>query len=173
LALSASAAASSFSSWTSFRNDSERSSLAIWGYRTSFLEVFFRAIRDFETARYCATLNYWKASDVSLFLSRQQVLLPLQGFPFRTGTCYRDNRKCWGGVANFLFRHSGLKIAPQTQIRLPPSAPSLRCSFRPPLLLSLPAKSEAHPASSETCLERTSAPQSTVDRHITYRQPST
>ena len=71
-----------------------------------------------------------------------------------------------GGPASFLFRHSGSKIAPQTHIRLPPSAPSLRCSFRPPLLISLPAKSESHPASSETCFERTSAPQSAVDRHI-------
>src|ERR1700680_4633161 len=40
-----------------------------------------------------------------------------------------------GGVASLLFRHSGSKKAQQTHIRLPPSAPSLRCSFRPPLLM--------------------------------------
>ena len=67
---------------------------------------------------------------------------------------------------SFLFRHSGSKIAPQTHIRLPPSAPSLRGCFHPSLLISLPAKSAAHPASSATCLERTSAPQSAVDRYI-------
>src|ERR1700687_3020696 len=43
-----------------------------------------------------------------------------------------------GEVASFLFRHSGLKIAPQPHIRLPPSAPSFRCSFLPPLLISFP-----------------------------------
>src|ERR1700730_17475347 len=40
------------------------------------------------------------------------------------------------GVASFPFRHSGSKIAPQTHVRLPPSAPSFRCSFRPPLLMA-------------------------------------
>ncbi len=43
-----------------------------------------------------------------------------------------------GGLASFLFRHRGSKIAPQTHIRLPPSAPSLHCSFRPPLLVGFP-----------------------------------
>ncbi len=41
-------------------------------------------------------------------------------------------------MASFLFRHSESKIALQTHIRLPPSAPSFRCSFRPPLLISFP-----------------------------------
>src|ERR1700682_5078636 len=40
-----------------------------------------------------------------------------------------------GGPASFLFGHSGPTVAPETHIRLPPSAPSLRCSFRPPLFV--------------------------------------
>src|ERR1700732_3427189 len=55
-----------------------------------------------------------------------------------------------GGPANFLFRHSGSKIAPQTHIRLPPSAPSLRCSSRPPLLVGFQSTGQPLPLCSAT-----------------------
>src|ERR1700681_4719646 len=43
-----------------------------------------------------------------------------------------------GGQASFLFRHSGSKIAPQTHICLPPSAPSLTLLFAPSVAHKLP-----------------------------------